>query len=176
MRTDNEEISIDIDGTGAGGGGALPVEKPEPRVEVRQPSFFALVYTATFSIAHIALFSLSCIALNWIDEKFGATMDGDVTPKGVKILEQFLTMLAIHSSGVTAAKLIDWTTSNFNSYMYENPYLKTKDFDLVTDLNSKDDAAKNRLKWHQKRFYTFYFVSIFILLLYFVVKTLAGVS
>ena len=49
MRTDNEEISIDIDGTGSGVGGALPVEKPEPRVEAKQPSFFALVYTATFS-------------------------------------------------------------------------------------------------------------------------------
>ena len=172
MRPDSQEISINI---GAGSGLDLPPEVPSQSIG-KELSFFALVYTAMFSIAHIALFSFSCMALNWIEEKFGVSMDGDVTPKGVKILEQFLTMLAIHSSGVTAAKLIDWTTSNFKSYIYENPYLSTENFDLMSDLSSNDQAAKARLQWHQKRFYTFYFVSIFILLLYFVVKTLAGVN
>lgn len=86
-------------------------------------------------------------------------------PTGTKLLQLILYVLGIHSGAITISNVIDWTDSNFQSYLYRNPKLLKEQFDKYSDLkNITDPTAKYRLEWHTNRFYKFYFVSIFLLL------------
>ena len=122
---------------------------------------FKMFYSAIFSVAFLLLF-FSCIhLLNYIDVRWGSTAEGQVMPTGIKLLQLIVYVLGIHSGGVTIAKVVDWTSSNLLSYVYENPYLKGEHYDKYTDVNNLTDlTSRRRLAWHDKRFYTFYFVSI----------------
>lgn len=122
---------------------------------------FKMFYSAIFSVAFLLLF-FSCIhLLNYIDIKWGSTAEGQVMPTGIKLLQLIVYVLGVHSGGVTIAKVVDWTSSNLLSYVYENPYLKGEHYDKYTDVNNLTDlTSRRRLAWHDRRFYTFYFVSI----------------
>lgn len=122
------------------------------------------LFTAMFSLAFLMLFTIACIGLNMIDYHFSSTAEGSVMPSGIKLLQLILYGIGIHSGAVVTCNLVNWTSSSFRTYWYENPMIQTK-FDLDDDLNNPDDsAAKARLAWHGKRFYTFYFVSVAIIL------------
>jgi hypothetical protein len=139
----------------------LPTQQPNSR---KPDTVWRRLFTAMFSIAFLLLFTCACIGLNLIDNKFGATTEGSVMPSGIKLLQLILYGIGIHSGAVVTCNLVNWTSSSFRTYWYENPMVLTK-FDLDDDLNTPEDlAAKARLAWHSKRFYTFYFVSVGIIL------------
>jgi hypothetical protein len=101
-----------------------------------------------------------------------------VMPLGIKLWQYILWTLGIHSGSVVVAKFVDWTSSNGESYFYENPLLVKDHFsDLQSDLrNPNDSGARLRLRWHSKRFYTFYFVSVGICVLMLTLNKLAGLN
>ena len=139
-------------------------------------STYPYIYSALFSVAFIVLFFICIFGLNYIDLQ-NPTTDGSVMLTGTKVEQLCLYVLAIHCGCVTIANLIDWSTSNFKSYIYRNPKLFKNKFDETSDLDNTDNpTTKFRILWFQIKFYVFYFVSILIAMYILGLKMYLGVN
>lgn len=137
---------------------------------------FSYSYSIAVSLSFVALCASCIFLLNHL-EKYASTYEGSVMPSGVKLWTYVLWTMGIHSGLVVVAKFVDWTSSNGESYYYENPLLIKSHDDLQTDLKNPNDAgARLRIRWHSRRFYTFYFVSVGICLLMLTLNKLIGLS
>jgi hypothetical protein len=117
-------------------------------------------YTAGMSLAFVLLLAMCVYLLNQLDV-YASVAEGSIMPSGIKAWQLILYALSIHSGSVFIAKLVDWTSSGGESYYYENPLLLKNHNDLQSDLRNLSNAdAVRRVRWHTKRFYIFYFVSV----------------
>lgn len=140
-------------------------------INARQPTL-RMGITLGISIGHIFL-ALGCFHwLNFIDRAYQPLVDGTVMPQGTKMAVLCLTALGIHASALVITNLIHWTSTNFQAYIYQNPFVKKNSFDLMADINKPEDpSALARIQWFRKRFFTFYFVSVSIMGLMYLVNT-----
>lgn len=127
------------------------------------------IYSSLFSVAHGVLWWFCTLWLNHLEETYPKNIDTNVMGLGTQQIQLSLTVLAAHLSSVFIASLVDWTQSGMQSYIYQNPYILKNRYDLRSDLTlaATDTAAKIRMEWHQRRFYTFYFISIALQVLYY---------
>lgn len=154
------------------------VRKMEEQKTIEEkPTWFSIFYSALFSFAFLIIFIICVQSLNYIDLHYGSTAEGMVMPSGIKLLQLILTVGGFHTGALTIANIVDWTDSNFKSYEYRNPKLFKSTFDKYQDLNNSEcPKAKYRLQWFGKRFYTFYFVSVGLLLIIYTLKVYLGVN